>query len=105
MAGPMTVKQVLDSWRALPLHDQIAVAKAVLKEIGAVKLERSSEAQAELKGLGGEHELDSRDPEGASKYRSLRDASQTWAGIGEPPLWLQEEMDADEKPLGDFKVR
>lgn len=101
----MTIKQVLDGWRTLSLHDQIEVAKTILAEIGAVRHERAIQAQGDLRDLGGEHEHHSTSPEGASKYRSMRDASQTWDGIGDVPRWLLDEMEAGEKPLDNFKVR
>ncbi len=104
----MSMRSILNEWRELSLREKIEVAKTILMEIGAVRSERASEVQAELRSLGGPHEHyhSKGAPEGStSRYRSLSDASRTWAGIGEVPHWLQEEMDAGETPLADFKVR
>jgi len=103
----MSITVILDGWRELSLQERIEVAKVILAEIGAVKSERASEAQAGLSTLGGSHEHHHPDASEfpASRYRSLLDASRTWAGVGEVPRWLQKEIEASRRPLTDFKVR
>jgi DNA-binding protein H-NS len=104
----MSVRSALNAWRELSLQDQIVVAKVIFAEIGAVKSERAKEAQAGLSILGGsyEHHHSKGAPKNpTSRYRSLRDASRSWAGLGEVPRWLQDEIETSERPLTDFKVR
>lgn len=96
--------KVVTDFKALSLSQQHEDYPAITAVYNAAKEARRRELEEEIRSMGfvpGEVKK----PPAAVKYRSLKDASRTWAGRGAEPAWLVEEMKETNKTRDDFRVK
>jgi DNA-binding protein H-NS len=98
------MSKIVTDFKGLSLEAQTEAYPQITAAFNATKDARRQELEAEIRGLGFVPGEGKKPATAAVKFRLKADPSKGWAGRGQEPTWLKQEMKETGLPLESFKV-